>query len=164
MIKDERNNKLKIVVIHGVSAIFIVLLWFMLYYFFQNHGWQCSSKEECLRIHQEMSWEFWNDTTFCIVYFLIDVVNCRLTGTSFWNYALVHLLLDSILFFACMMFMEKIAWFVPITGVNGFDAKYTRIKAIIHYGLQYNGAFWFSYAIMAMIYGIRILMKKLKEK
>ena len=44
MIKDERNNKLKIVVIHGVSAIFIVLLWFMLYYFFQNHGWQCSSK------------------------------------------------------------------------------------------------------------------------
>lgn len=159
MIKDERNNKLKIVVIHGVSAIFIVLLWFMLYYFFQNHGWQCSSKEECLRIHQEMSWEFWNDTTFCIVYFLIDVVNCRLTGTSFWNYALVHLLLDSILFFACMMFMEKISWYVPITG--GED-EYASFRAMVNYCHQYIGAALGANMLMLIIHGIRTVLKRRK--
>lgn len=139
-------------------------IWFILYYYCENHGWQCSSKEECLRIHQDIEWEGLNGEAFFIVYFLIEVVNCRLTGISFWNYALIHAILDTILFLACMMFMEESSWFVSIIGVNGYDVKYTRFKAMLHYGLQYFQAFWFSYAIMAMIYGIRILVKKIKEE
>ena len=160
MIKDEKKQKLKNVAFNSVSAILIVLLWFILYYFFENHGWQCSSKEECLRIHQGTDWEWWNDITFCIVYFLIEVVNCRLTDVSFWNYALIQVILDFILFFACMMFMEKVSWFVLITGVNGYDVKYTRLKALLYYGQQYILAFFVSYVIMGIIYGIKDFLEE----
>lgn len=164
MIKDEKKIKqVKIVIFNGISAILIVLFWFMCYYFFENYGDSIFFQKESWDVRLG-GIEWLNIWAFSLVYFLIELVNYRFTALPLNYYVFIHAILDFAVFFACMMFMEKIAWFVPITGVNGFDAKYTRIKAIIHYGLQYNGAFWFSYAIMAMIYGVRILMKKLKEK
>ena len=39
MIKDEKKIKqVKIVIFNGISAILIVLFWFMCYYFFENYG------------------------------------------------------------------------------------------------------------------------------
>lgn len=154
-----KSKKQKIVLFNGISAILIVLLWFILYYFFENHGWLCSSKEECLLIHQGMDWEWWNIITFCIVYFFIEVVNCRLTGISFWNYALIQAALDFVLFSACMIFMERISWFVPITGITGFNVKYTKFRALINYFQQYIFAFFVSYLTMAMIHGISKLLR-----
>ena len=150
-----KEKKYKIVILNGISAVLIVLLWFILYYLFSNHFWRCSSKEECLMIHQGTEWKFWNDISFCIVYLVIEVVNCQVTDLSFWNYALVQAILDFVIFFSCLGFMERTSWFVPIIGVSGFNAEYTEFKALIYYFQQYIFAFFASYLVMGMIYGIR---------
>lgn len=160
MLKDKKQ---RIILFNAISAILIVLFWFILYYFFENHGWLCSSKEECLLIHQGMDWEGWNIITFCIIYFLIEVVNCRLTDLSFWNYALVQAILDLVIFFLCLGFMERTSWFVPITGVGGFSVKYTKARALINYFQQYILTFFISYLTMAMIYGISKLLRVRKR-
>ena len=152
--RKEKNTK--IVILNGISAVLIVLIWFILYYLFSNHFWQCSSKEECLMIHQGLEWEFWNDISFCIVYFVIEeVFNCRVTDLSFWNYALVQAILDFVIFFLCIGFMERTSWFVPVTGVSGFNVEYTEFKAFIYYFQQYIFAFSVCYLVMAVIYAIR---------
>lgn len=163
MRKKRRNKQIKIAVFHSVSAILIVLFWFILYYFFENHGWLCSFKEECLLIHQHIDWEGLNIITFCIVYFLIDVVNYQLTDLSFWNYALIQAILDFALFSTCMLIMERISWFAPITGVNGFN-EYTKFRAMVQYFQQYISAFFVSYLIMAIIYSISVLTKRKKKE
>lgn len=149
-----KSKKQKIVLFNGISAILIVLLWFILYYFFENHGWLCSSKEECLLIHQGVDWQWWNIITFCIVYFFIEMVNCRLTDLSFGTYAFVQAILDFVIFFSCLGFMERTSWFVPITGVSGFNVEYTEFKALIYYFQQYSFAFLVSNLIMRIIHGI----------
>ena len=45
MIKDEKKSKLKILIFNAVSAMLIVILWFIFYYFFENYGWLFFSKE-----------------------------------------------------------------------------------------------------------------------
>lgn len=61
--KLKSNNHIKIAIYNSVSAILNVLFWFILYYFFENHGWLCFSKEECLHIHQhiELSYNTFNN-------------------------------------------------------------------------------------------------------
>lgn len=78
-----------------------------------------------------------------------------MTDLSFWNYALVQAILDFVIFFSCLGFMERTSWFVPIIGVSGFNAEYTEFKALIYYFQQYIFAFFVSYLVMGMIYGIR---------
>ncbi|MBD5105947.1 MAG: hypothetical protein HDT41_03045 [Lachnospiraceae bacterium] len=163
MIKDEKQSKkLKIVIFNGVSAILIVLFWFILYCFFENHGWLCTSKEECLCMHQDIDWEELNMYAFCIVYFLIELVNYRFTDLSFLNYAFIQVILDFAIFCTCLEFMERTSWFVPIIGVNGFNVEKTEFKAMIHYPYKYIFAMFFSNIIMAMIHGINIFLKSRK--
>lgn len=140
-----------------------MLCWFILYYFFENHGWLCSSKEECLQMHQHLHWEILNTITFCIIYFLIFLLNYYLTDLAFWNYALIQAILNFVLFSVCIIIMEKMSWFVPITGINGFN-KYTEFRAFIHYFQQYILSFFVSYFIIAIIYRIDVLTKRRKKE
>lgn len=61
-----------------------------------------------------------------------------------------------------MIVMEKIPWFVPITGVHEFH-KYTKLRAFIQYFQQYLVSFFVSYLIMAIIYSIGVLIKRRKK-
>ena len=155
----KQSKKLTIIILNAISAILIVLLWFTLYYFFENHGWLFFSKEECLLRHDNRPWEWLNTVTFCIVYFLIGLVNYRFTDLPFWNYVLIQAVLDFALFIACMLFMERISWFMPITGLDS-EYEYTEFRAMIHYGQQYIFAFFIFYGVMVMIYGISIFLKR----
>ncbi len=69
--KLKSNNHIKIAIYNSVSAILIVLFWFILYYFFENHGWLCSSKEECLHIHQHISFHTILSTISFIIFYLL---------------------------------------------------------------------------------------------
>ncbi len=163
MIKDEKQNKkLKIAIFNGVSALLIVLFWFLLYCFFENHGWQCASKEECLHMHKDIDWDELNIYAFCIVYFLIELVNYRFTNLSFLEYAFIQAILDFAIFFACLEIMERASWYVPITGVKGFNVEITRFKAFIHYFYKYGHAMLYSNIMMAMIHRINTFLKSRK--
>ncbi|MBD5544660.1 MAG: hypothetical protein HDR01_10600 [Lachnospiraceae bacterium] len=163
MIKDEKSEKLKIAIFNVISAIIIVLFWFTLYYFFENHGWLFFSKEECLLRHENSPWEWLNMVSFGIVYFLIGFANYRFTDLSFWSYMLIQAVLDFALFSACMLFMEKISWFVPITGLDS-EYQYREFRALVHYGQQYIFAFFVFYGIMVMIYAISKFLKRRRDR
>ena len=158
IIKD--NKQIKIIVFNGITAILLVLVWFLLYYFFENHGWLCSCKEECLLIHKGISWEWLNIITFSIIYLVIEIVVCRVSKLPFWNYAIIQVILNFALFIVCMVLMEKVSWFVPITGIDGFDVEYTRFRALINYFHQYIFTFFVSYFIMAVLHGLSIVFKR----
>ena len=160
MIKEEKKIKqLKIVIFNGISAVLIVLFWFMLYYFFENHGWLLFSKEESERMHLTRPWEDLNMLAFCIIYFLIELVNYCFTDVPLEYYIFIHAILDFVVFFACMMFMEKISWYVPITG--GED-EYASFRAMVNYCHQYIGAALGANMLMLIIHGIRTVLKRRK--
>lgn len=162
MIKDEKKGKiLKIVIFNVISAIMIVLCWFLLYYFFENHGWLFFSKEDNLLLDGMSSWEGKNMEVFCIVYFLIQIVNYRFTDLPFTYYAFIQAILDFAIFNVCMLFMENLSWYAPITGVDG---EYTMFRALINYSHQYIAAASFSNINIWMIQKISTFVKRIKEK
>lgn len=162
MMKYEKHNKkLKITIFNCISAILIVLFWFILYYIFQNHCWQCSSKQECLIIHKDISWESLNVYAFFVIYFLIELVNYLFTDLAFLNYAFIQAMLDFAVFCVGVEFMERTSWFVPITGVY-INAEIIELKVLIQYFYVYGSAMVFSNIIMAIIHGINIFLKSRK--
>lgn len=96
--------------------------------------------------------------TFCIIYFLIELMNYRFTDLPFWNYILIQAVLDFVIVSVYFDFMKRTSWFVPITRLDEY--KYIEFRAIIHYFQQYIFAFFVSNVIMLMIHGISIFLKK----
>lgn len=161
MIKDKKQSKKLKIIFNIVSAILIVLFWFILYCFFQNHAWQCSSKQECLIIHKDINWEELNVYAFFIIYFIIELVNYLFTDLPFLHYTVIQAMLDFALFFASVEFMEKMSWFVPISSVN-INVEKFEFKALIQYFYIYGNAMIFSNVIIAIINGINRFLKSRK--
>lgn len=159
MIKDEKKIKqVKIVIFNGISAILIVLFWFMCYYFFENYGDSIFFQKESWDVRLG-GIEWLNIWAFSLVYFLIELVNYRFTALPLNYYVFIHAILDFAVFFACMMFMEKISWYVPITG--GED-EYASFRAMVNYCHQYIGAAFGANMLMLIIHGIRTVLKRRK--
>ena len=161
MIKDEKKSKLKILIFNAVSAMLIVILWFIFYYFFENYGWLFFSKEESELTHLTRPWEDLNMLAFFIAYFLIELVNYCFTDMPLRYYTFLQAILDFALFFACMVFMDEISWYAPITGV-AVD-EYTSFRAMVLYCHQYIGAASGSNIVMLLIHGISIFLKRRKS-
>lgn len=155
----EQNLQRKFVIFNGVSALLLVFFWFLLYWFFENHGWMFFSKEECLLMHQTRPWEDLNILAFCIVYFLIELVNYIFVDVPFCYYVLVQIILDGAIFFGSLLLMEKLSWYVPVTGVE--VDQYTRLfRPLVSYFQQYILAFFLSNILMMLLQAIRTFFKE----
>lgn len=161
MIKDKKHSKKLKIIFNIVSAILIVLFWFILYCFFQNHAWQCSSKQECLIIHKDINWEELNVYAFFIIYFIIELVNYLFTDLPFLHYTFIQIMLDFALFCAGVEFMEKTSWFVPISSLN-INVEKFEFKALVQYFYIYGNAIVFSNVIIAIINIINRFLKSRK--
>lgn len=160
IIEKKQSKKIKII-FNIVSAVLIVLFWFIFYYIFQNHCWQCSSKQECLIIHKDISWESLNVYAFFVIYFLIQLVNYLFTDLPLLHYAFIQAMLDFAIFCASIEFMERTSWFVPITGVY-INPEIIEYKVLLQYFYVYGSAMVFSNIIMSIIHGVNIFLKSRK--
>ena len=100
------RKKYKIVIRNLISAILIVLVWFILYCLCNNHFFLCSTKEECTMLHQNIDWEMVNDISFTAVYLVIEVWNCGVKNFQYGGYIIIQLMLDYAIFWLCFILME----------------------------------------------------------
>lgn len=156
-IKDLYRN----VIFNVISAIIIVLSWYILYYLFKNYrDLLYFSGESTLELAREEA-ENLNIIAFFGIYFFIELVNYYFNNLTIKNYALLQIVLDGCLFLLFGEILRGKVFFIPS---NSADNQYVVFKSYIDYFQQYLLAAFFSNIIVVIINGIRILVKWWKEK
>lgn len=146
----------KCIVFNVISAIIIVLSWYILYYVFKNYQDSIENTFEA-----RMRAEDLNIIAFFVVYFIVELINYYLNNLLIGYYVFIQIFLDGCLFLFLGEILRGIVFFIPS---NSADNQYIVFKSYIDYFQQYLLVAYFSNIIMAIIHRIRILVKSLKEK
>lgn len=159
--KIKLKDPYKSIIFNLVSAIIIVLSWYILYYIFRNYGEILYTSQTSTPDAARSKAEELNLLIFFGVYFFVELINYYFNGLKFRNYAFIQVVLDGCLFLLLGGLLRDIVFFIPTNTAND---QYAVIRSWIEYFQQYILVAIGSNAIMIVLNSIRMWMEYLKER
>ena len=98
MKKVKLKEPYRSIIFNLVSAIIIVLSWYILYYVFRNFGEVLYNSQTSTPNAAQAKADNLNLLLFFGVYFFVELVNYYFNGLKFRNYAFILVVLDGCLF------------------------------------------------------------------
>lgn len=155
MKKVKLKEPYRSIIFNLVSAIIIVLSWYILYYVFRNFGEVLYNSQTSTPNAAQAKADNLNWLLFFGVYFFVELVNYYFNGLKFRNYAFIQVVLDGCLFLLLGELLRGVVFFIPMNSAND---QYVVIRSWIEYFHQYILVAIVSNAIMVIINGIRIAL------
>ena len=155
MKKIKLKEPYRSIIFNFVSAIIIVLSWYILYYVFRNFGEVLYNSQTSTPNAAQAKADNLNFLLFFGVYFFVELVNYYFNGLKFRNYAFIQVVLDGCLFLLFGELLRGVVFFIPMNSAND---QYAVIRSWIEYFHQYILVAIVSNAVMVIINGIRIAL------
>ena len=155
MKKIKLKEPYRSIIFNFVSAIIIVLSWYILYYVFRNFGEVLYNSQTSTPNAAQAKADNLNLLLFFGVYFFVELVNYYFNGLKFRNYAFIQVVLDGCLFLLLGELLRGVVFFIPMNSAND---QYAVIRSWIEYFHQYILVAIVSNAVMVIINGIRIAL------